>query len=348
MPLEAEIKAEALKLGFVVSGITQPAQPETFPSYQSWIAEGCHAGMAYLARPESLRVRANPKSLLPGSRSIICVGLPYPPPETPEPDAQTGKGNIAAYALQPDYHDVMTAKLKQLGQRLTELAGRPVSFRACADSAPILEKDFARQAGLGWIGRNSLLSAPGFGTYLVLGELFTDLELTPDAPLSGDPCRDCRLCVEACPTQALRPDRSVDAHRCLSYLSIEHRGAIPAELRPRLGQRVFGCDTCQSVCPLNQYVTTAAAAPALISAFPDLIEEFMLDEAAWKARYKGTPVLRARFAGYRRNLAIAMANTRAVGAAQALQTALEEELSAGLRETFLWALAQLNAPDTWL
>jgi len=140
----------------------------------------------------------------------------------------------------------------------------------------------------------------------------------------------------------------VDAHRCLSYLSIEHRGAIPAELRPRLGQRVFGCDTCQSVCPLNQYVTTAAAAPALISAFPDLIEEFMLDEAAWKARYKGTPVLRARFAGYRRNLAIAMANTRAVGAAQALQTALEEELSADLRETFLWALAQLNAPDTWL
>lgn len=346
MPLEAEIKAEALKLGFVVSGIARLAQPQTFPTYQSWIAESCHAGMAYLARPESLRARADPQILLPGSRSIVCVGLPYPPPTSPEPSVQAGKGNIAAYALQPDYHDVMTAKLKQLGKRLTELAGRPVSFRACVDSAPILEKDFARQAGLGWIGRNSLLSAPGLGSYLVLGELLTDLELTPDTPLPGDPCRDCRLCVEACPTQALRPDRSVDARRCLSYLTIEHRGAIPAELRPKLGQRVFGCDTCQSVCPLNQAALTNHAAPKPISALPDLLEEFALNEADWKARYKGTPVLRAKFAGYRRNLAIALANTRVKGAAEALRSALEQDLPADLRETFVWALERLSAADS--
>ena len=345
MPLETEIKAEALKLGFVVCGIARSAQPEAYPAYTDWIEEGCHAGMAFLARPESLKARANPDILLPGSRSILCVGLPYPAPMPPEAGAQPKRGLIAAYALLPDYHAVMTAKLNQLSACLPKLAGRAVNARACVDSAPILEKDFARRAGLGWVGRNSLLSASGFGSYLFLGELLTDLELSPDAPLPGDPCRNCHLCVEACPTQALRPNRSVDARRCLSYLSIEHHGAIPEELRPELGPRVFGCDTCQSVCPLNTAVRQASTAPALISAHPDLLEEFGFAEADWKARYMGTPVLRARYHGYRRNLAIALANTGAPGAEQALRSALKQELPPDLRETFLWALEKLNTPE---
>jgi len=345
MPLEAEIKAEALKLGFVVCGIARLAQPETYPAFQGWIEAGCHAGMVYLARPESLNARADPASLLPESRSVICVGLPYPAPMPPAEDAPNGRGLIAAYALQPDYHKVVRDKLELLGARLSELAQRAVKQRACVDSAPMLEKDFARQAGLGWVGRNSLLSAPGYGSYLYLGELLTDLELTPDSALPGDPCRNCNLCVDACPTHALRPNRSVDAHRCLSYLTIEHRGAIPAELRPTLGRRVFGCDTCQSVCPLNQGGLGAASAQALISASPDLLEEFSLDAAAWKARYKGIPVLRAKYAGYRRNLAVAMANDETPGAEQALREALEEELPPDLRETFLWALEKLNRAE---
>ncbi len=342
MPLETEIKAEALKLGFVVCGIARLTRPDTYDAFQDWIEAGCHAGMAYLAKPESLGARADPASLLPGSRSVICVGLPYLPPEEPEPAAITGRGVIAAYARFPDYHKVLSAKLKQLGERLPALAGHAVSFRPCVDSAPILEKDLARRAGLGWVGRNSLLNAPGFGSYLVLGELLTDLALTPDTPLPGDPCHGCRLCVQACPTQALRPNRSVDARRCLSYLSIEHRGAIPAELRPELGGRVFGCDTCQTVCPLNQTPRETPSVAGFISGYPDLLEEFMQDETAWRAKYQGTPVLRTGFTGYRRNLAIALANTDVEGAAPALRAALDEELTADLRETFLWALAQLG------
>jgi len=345
MPLETEIKAEALKLGFVVCGITHPARPDTYDDYRDWIAEGRQAGLDYLARPASLSAREDPVSLLPGCRSILCVGLPYPAPTQAAHCASSGRGTIAAYALLPDYHTVMSAKLKQLGARLSELAGRALSFRACVDSAPILEKDFARQAGLGWIGRNSLLNAPGSGSYLFLGELLTDQELAPDAALPGDPCQNCRLCVDACPTHALLPNRSVDACRCLSYHTIENRGRIPPELRPMMGERVFGCDTCQIICPLNQSLTAAANTAPLIAAQPGLLEDFSLSEAAWKAKYQRTPVLRIGFAGYRRNLAIAMANQRSDGAVQALQAALEEDLPADLRETFLWALARLNAPD---
>jgi epoxyqueuosine reductase len=345
MPLESEIKAEAIKLGFVVCGITTPAQPETFGAFQSWIEAGCHAGMDYLARPGSLSARENPASLLPGCRSVICVGLSYPPPEQPAPASRSGLGLIAAYALLPDYHHVVQAGLEKLAARLPGLAGRSVQSKVCVDTSPILEKDLARRAGLGWIGRNSLLYAPRLGSYLFLGELLTDLELLPDASLQGDPCQDCRRCVDACPTQALRPDRSVDARRCLSYLTIEHRGSIQSDLRPLLGWRVFGCDTCQAVCPLNQAAPTSASALPVISAHPDLLEELALSQAAWKAKSQGPPVLRAGYAGYRRNLAVALANLRPEGAFQALQAALEEELSPDLRDTFRWALEQLQAPD---
>ena len=342
MPLKTLIKAEALKLGFVVCGVILPTQPETFSAYQAWIEAGFQADMGFLARPQSLSARQNPAAMLPGCRSILCVGLPYPAPSPSVATSQPGKGAIAAYALLPDYHIVLKTKLELLGARLSELAGRAAAYRACVDTAPILEKDAARRAGLGWIGRNSLLNAPGYGSYLFLGELLTDLELPPDAPLPGDPCANCRLCVDACPTQALRPNRSVDARRCLSYLTIEHRGAIPPGLRPKLGRRVFGCDTCQSVCPLNRGIREGTESKAVISGFPDLLEEFSFSEAEWKAKYRATPVMRAGFAGYRRNLAIALANSRPPGAARALQAALESERAPELRETLLWALAQLG------
>ena len=346
MSLKDAIKAEADQLGFVLFGVAPSASPPHYPAYQAWIRAGRQAGMAYLARPEALTSRSTPEQLLPGCRSILCVGLPYPPP-LPPPAAEPEKvrGRIAAYATLPDYHAILASKLEALAARLPSLTGRNVHWRTCVDTAPILEKDFAFLAGLGWIGRNSLLLTPKFGSYVFLGELLTDLEMEPDEPLQGDPCAQCYQCVQACPTRALLPERSVDARRCLSYWTIEHRGPIPEPLRPLLGERIFGCDSCQMACPLNAQSSLAAftyAQNAVIEAYPDLLEAFNLSQEAWEARYGQTPVSRAKYAGFRRNVAYALGNAHALQAEPVLQQACKQDPDPVVREACAWALRQLR------
>ncbi len=346
MSLKDAIKAEANQLGFVLFGVAPSASPPHYPAYQAWIRAGRQAGMAYLARPEALTSRSTPEQMLPGCRSILCVGLPYPPP-LPPPEAEPDKvrGKIAAYATLLDYHNILASKLEALAARLPSLTGKNVHWRACVDTAPILEKDYAFLAGLGWIGRNSLLLTPKFGSYVFLGELLTDLEMEPDEPLQGDPCAQCYQCVQACPTRALLPERSVDARRCLSYWTIEHRGSITEELRPLLGERIFGCDTCQAACPLNTQPSPAAftyAQDAAIEAYPDLLEAFNLSQEAWEAKYGQTPVARAKYAGFRRNVAYALGNAHALQAEPALQQACEQDPDPAVREACAWALRQLK------
>jgi epoxyqueuosine reductase len=346
MSLKDAIKAEANQLGFVLFGVAPSASPPHYPAYQAWIRAGRQAGMAYLARPEALTSRSTPEQLLPGCRSILCVGLPYPPPLPPpaaEPDK--ARGRIAAYATLPDYHNILASKLEALAARLPSLTGKNVHWRTCVDTAPILEKDYAFLAGLGWIGRNSLLLTPKFGSYVFLGELLTDLEMEPDEPLQGDPCAQCYQCVQACPTRALLPERSVDARRCLSYWTIEHRGPIPEPLRPLLGERIFGCDSCQVACPLNAQPSPAAftyAQDAVIEAYPDLLEAFNLSQEAWEAKYGQTPVSRPKYAGFRRNVAYALGNAHVLQAEPALQQACEQDPDPVVREACAWALEQLR------
>jgi epoxyqueuosine reductase len=346
MSLKETLKAEARQLGFVLFGVAPAIPPPHYQAYQQWIQTGRQVDMGYLARPEAVTARGAPDQLLPGCRSILCVALPYPPPApTSAESSDQTRGSIASYAVLPDYHILLQEKLNALANRLPELAGKPVHTLVCVDTASILEKDYAFMAGLGWIGRNSLLLTPQFGSYVFLGELLTDLELEADQPLEGDPCAQCRLCVQACPTQALRPERSVDARRCLSYWTIEHRGPVPKELRRHIGTRIFGCDSCQLACPLNTQGTPGGftyAQEPVVDPFPDLLAEFALTQPEWHAKYSQTPVIRARYTGFRRNVAYALGNAGDPLALPALQQALEQDPDPTVRDACAWALKQLQ------
>lgn len=345
MSLEADIKAEAYALGFVLSGVALPQIPKHFPSYLTWLTDGCQAGMGYMARPDAIEARRDSSKLLPGCQSILCLAVPYPPPaQAPPYDHNHPCGGIAAYAVLPDYHKTLLGMLKKLIPRIEGLAGRPIKAYTCVDTSPILEKYYAQKAGLGWIGRNSLLISPQYGSWINLAEILTDLKLAPDQPFLEDLCLGCTRCVRACPTRALRPDRSVDARKCLSYLTVENRGSIPEGSQPLMGSHTFGCDLCQVACPHNQDLLFAnfnyVSLPQ-VNPYPDLLAEFSLTKEAFKDKYQTTPVLRARYQGYRRNLAIALGNSGIQGAVPLLQQALQKEVDPGVLDACCWALAQL-------
>lgn len=345
MTLEAEIKAGARDLGFVVSGIAKPDSPPHYPNFLGWLEQGCHAGMTYMARPQAIEYRQDPHRLLEECQSVLCLALPYPtPPARARLPVSSPNGTISNYALLSDYHQVVLARLTRLSQLVDTLARRSVTSFGCVDTSPILEKDYAQHAGLGWIGRNSLLVSRQFGTWMFLSELLLDLPLQADAPYPNDACGDCRRCVMACPTKAIRPDRSVDARRCLSYLTIEHRGAIPVEFRAAMGKRIFGCDTCQVICPVNRqlnledfpYVFEPILEPGV-----DLLDAFKRTEAEFKQVYAETPVMRAKYAGFRRNVAIALGNSGSSEAIPTLSTAAAEDPDPVIREAAAWSLTRL-------
>jgi epoxyqueuosine reductase len=342
MSLEALIKAEALSLGFVLCGFSRADTPPHYGAYLDWIEAGNHAGMDYMARPNAIEARYDPAKLLPGCRTVISLATPYPVPAI-DRKPQQNQGIIAAYALLPDYHRVLKAAVELLAQKISQLIDQPLKYLVCVDTAPILEKDYAQKAGLGWIARNSCLTSEAYGSWLFLCELLVDLPLQPDKPLTNFDCADCHRCQMACPTKAILPNRTIDSRRCLSYLTIEHRGPIPLALRPLIGQRIFGCDTCQTICPSNQKPPNAAplfdnAQP--LDPHPDLLQSFLLTEAEFKSIYANTPVLRAKYQGFRRNIAIALGNARLHKAKPALMDCAANEPDEVVREASQWALSQ--------
>jgi len=342
MTVEDRIKAEALSLGFALCGFSRADTPPHYGTYLDWIEAGHHAGMAYMARPNAIEARYDPAKLLPGCRTVISLGATYPAPINTQ-RALPNQGMIAAYALVPDYHQVLKDAVELLAQKIAQLTDQPFRHMVCVDTAPILEKDYAQQAGLGWIARNSCLTSQEYGSWLFLCELLVDLPLKPDKPLINSDCADCHRCQMACPTKAILPNRTIDARRCLSYLTIEHRGPIPHAFRPLLGQRIFGCDTCQSICPSNQKPqinTTLFDSDQLLDPHPDLLESFLLTESEFKTRYANTPVLRAKHQGFRRNVAIALGNARLEEAKPASWTAPANEADEVVREAAQWALSQ--------
>lgn len=249
-PWKEALRKRAGELGFVQCGFTTTEPPARYPDFVNWIAAGRQAGMQYLATERSLSMRAAPARLLPSARSIISLAMPYPPPSNVESPA--GEGRVAAYAQGVDYHEIVPERLRMLGRTIDLLAGRRLQHRVYVDTGPILEREIASRAGLGWIGRNSMLIHPAIGSFFFLAFLLTELELPPDPPFAFDRCGTCDRCLKACPTGCILPDRTIDSGRCISYWTIEHRGPIPSDVRARIGRWVFGCDICQMVCPWNR------------------------------------------------------------------------------------------------
>ena len=344
MSLKAKIKAGAESLGFAAIGFSSVFPVPGLERYQDWIANGQQAGMYYLAGQRALEARSNPRRLLPSCQTVVSLLSCYPPPGELRSERVPGgdTATIAAYALLPDYHEVLMERLEQLAGLINELAGSGVETYACVDSAPILEKGYAQKAGLGWIGRNSLLLHPDFGSFTFISELLVSLALESDPPFEADGCGECQLCVRACPTQAILPNRTIDARRCLSYLTIENRAEIPVEFRKAVGNRVFGCDQCQIVCPVNKKARLELKT-TVIEEYPDLAESFWLTAEEFKLKYRNTPVWRAKYSGFRRNLAIAIGNSGQNKFVPLLEDALESEHDAVVAEAISWALGELSS-----
>lgn len=339
----------ARELGFARAAIVPIEAPRRHALYTSWLAEG-HAGeMAYLATPEHTGPRADLRALLGSARSLVVVALAYDRAD-PVPAERLLRGRIARYARGEDYHLVMRDRLVALADRLAQALGRPVASRPCVDSAPVLEREWAERGGLGFVAKNTMLIAPGAGSYVVLGELLVDAELAPTAPeaLPKPRCGTCRSCLDACPTNAFVDAYLLDARRCISYLTIEHHGIIPRELRASIGTWVFGCDVCQEVCPFN----AGAGEPhdPLLSprthehALPDLIALAGKGANQLRQFVKRTALRRIPREVLLRNVAVALGNTQSANATPAL-VALLADKSPLVRVHAIWALRTLGANE---
>jgi len=346
--LAQAVKAEAHRLGFTLAGVTSPQPPPHGQVFLSWLEQGRHGEMAYLATERSQQRRLDPRQILPECQSILVLGAPYAIPAVPAP--QPGQGRVAAYAWGADYHEVLAPRLQAITAFLETLVGAAVPARGYTDTGPLLERDLAQRAGLGWIGKNTCLIHPQAGSYFLLAELLLGVTLEPDQPFSADRCGSCTRCLEACPTACILPDRTLDARRCISYLTIELKGAIPLALRPQMGDWVFGCDICQQVCPWNQHFARHAPDPAFAPregvANPVLAEALTMDASTFNRRFKDSPIRRAKRRGYLRNAAIALGNAsdpaEVSAALPALAQALRQEAEPLVRGHAAWALGRIG------
>jgi epoxyqueuosine reductase len=303
--LRETIKARANNLGFCLCGFTSLEPSANFSRYRSWIERGLHGDMKYLASAYHLRSRHEPQSLVPWAKTLVFFAWPY---ALNRSHAEDSVGQVAGYACQQDYHLTLPSLLTGMLQEIKTQTEIPFQFKIFTDSAPILERELASRAGLGWIGKNSCLISPQQGSAFLLAEVFLDVELDPDLPFSTDQCGTCQRCVQACPTQCIQPDRTLDARRCISTLTIENKGEIPADLAPLLGNHLFGCDICQAVCPWNRFAPQTGQA---LSFTPqEMIAMLMLDEEAFSARFQGHPILRAKTTGWLRNLCAVLGNQK--------------------------------------
>jgi epoxyqueuosine reductase len=340
--LARDIRAWGRELGFGAVGIARTELPEDEAWLKRWLALGRQGEMAWMARHGTRRSR--PAELLPGTLTVIAVRMNYLPPEAADADAVLGNpalGYVSRYALGRDYHKVVRKRLQSLADRIVEAAG-PFGYRVFTDSAPVLEKALARNAGLGWIGKHTNLLARDAGSWFFLGELYTDLPLPTDEAGSAH-CGSCTACIPACPTGAIVAPYELDARLCISYLTIEHPGAIPEPLRRAFGNRIYGCDDCQLACPWNRYAVQAAVPdfhPREGLDAPALTELFQWTEAEFLARTAGSAIRRIGHERWLRNIAVALGNAAPDPRARAALESRLEHPSALVREHVRWALAQ--------
>lgn len=393
--LERRVKDAARELGFPLVGIARPDPSEHGGAYRDWLEMGRHGEMGYLAREDAVARREDLRGSMPSVRSVVVVAHPYFQEDAAGVPDDPSVGVIARYARGRDYHKVVKGKLRRLLEEVRDIAGAPVEGRAYVDTGPLLERELAQRAGLGWFGKNTMLLNPRSGSYFFLGALLLDVELPFDEPFTADRCGTCSSCVDACPTGALlgRDENGaplMDARRCISYLTIEHRGPIPLELRPAIGNRVYGCDICQEVCPFNVRFAEEADEPGYAArgpgelptgvepvrgvealpgdgsvarparsdvsaetsgrehahpgtAAPSLVELMGMTREEWDTFSRGSAIRRAGYAGFKRNVAVAMGNWLASveeppeEALAVLRGALEDEEPL-VREHAAWAL----------
>ena len=341
--LKAALGAEARALGFAAFGVCAPdAIPEAPARLAAWLAEGAQGQMGWMAdRPGREGWRADPARLWPEVRSVVMLADAYTPEEDPLAATRlAGRGAISVYARGRDYHDVVKGRLKRLAGWLIARGGG--SAKVFVDTAPVMEKPLAEAAGIGWQGKHTNLLGREIGNWVFLGALFTTLDLPRDAPAEGH-CGSCRACLDACPTGAFPAPYRLDARRCIAYLTIEHRGPVEPELRPLIGNRVFGCDDCLAVCPWNKFAVAAADirhAPRIDGA-PPLATLAALDEAGFAARFAGTPVRRIGRARMVRNALYAIGNSADAALAPAARARLDDG-DAAVAEAAAWALGRLG------
>ena len=345
--LRETIRAAALDLGFASVGFAPAEPPMHSEAYLAWLSAGHHADMGWMAREDAVRRRLDPREALPGCRTLIMLSLAHPIETSETGPARPGVAIVARYATGRDYHDVFEEKL----HRLSAIVGALDPGAKCkpyVDYGPVLERDHAQRAGLGWIGKNTLLIDPALGSWLLIGELLTTLDLPPDDPFVADRCGTCTRCIEACPTGAIVEERVVDSRRCISWLTIENRGSIPAELRPAIGNRVFGCDICQEVCPWNRDPAPVPrgmlepgrpVAPETLMAWAEQL--VAMDDAAFRERYRGTALARPGREGMLRNLCVGLGNAADPRSAPLLARCADDE-SDIVREHARWALARIR------
>lgn len=339
-----DIKRWGRELGLDAVGIADVDLADAEAQLLNWLARDYHGEMGYMSRHGSKRSR--PGELVPGTVSVIAARQDYFPPETAEPWSVIENpevGYVSRYALGRDYHKVLRRKLARLASRIEQAVGS-FGFRVFVDSAPVLEKPLAAKAGLGWIGKHSNLLSRDAGSWYFLGEIYTDLPLPPDVPTTSH-CGSCRACIDACPTGAIVEDGVVDARLCISYLTIELRGAIPEHLRPMMGNRIYGCDDCQLVCPFNKFsksTTESDYAPRHGLDQPALVELFGWTEEEFLTRMEGSAIRRIGYECWLRNIAVALGNGTGTPAAIAALAARRADPSALVREHVGWALQNLK------
>jgi epoxyqueuosine reductase len=344
--ISEEVVAGARRLGFDGVGIAPAAPAATAGPYRAWLAAGYHGEMAYLARPDAVAKREDPGRILPGVRTVVAVATNHhTAPLSPEHRDDPARGIVASYAWGDDYHDVLLPRLEQLAAWVEAAIGQPVAHRAYVDTGPLLERELAARAGLGFVGKNTNLIHPRLGSWLLLGELLLAAELPPLEP-EPEPgtCGRCTRCLDACPTGALVAPYRLDARRCIAYLTIEHKGPIPRKLRPALGNRIFGCDICQEVCPWNRRFARPTTEPAFRprpeAMAPRLLDLIELDDEAFRQRFRGSPIRRAKRRGLLRNIAVALGNGRDPVAVPALARALHDPEPL-VRGHAAWALGRI-------
>ena len=315
----------ALELGFDDCRFAAAGRPDHAAQFQNWIDQKRHGEMGYLER--NAHKRMDPQQVLAGARSVIVLAVSYasghPEPHTSGAPSPVPTGQIARYARYADYHEILAGPLKQLAQRLDEVGGAGSRSLWYVDTGPVLERDLAQRAGLGFAGKHTNLISRKLGNWIFLAEILTTVELEPDAP-EKNRCGSCSRCIAACPTSAITAPFELDARRCISYLTIELKGSIPEEFRPAIGNRIYGCDDCLAACPWNRFAQAgsllrAHARPEL--AVPELLELLALDEAGFKQKFARTPVLRTKRRGFLRNVCVALGNVGDATALPALEKA---------------------------
>ncbi|MBM3533082.1 MAG: tRNA epoxyqueuosine(34) reductase QueG [Alphaproteobacteria bacterium] len=345
MDTKAAIREKALALGFDAVGFAPAALSDMArENLAAYLDQGLHGDMGWLAAKADRR--GDPRTLWPEARSVIVLGMNYGSPETPNANlGEGGTGIVSVYARGRDYHEIVKSRLKALARWLVE--NRTCQVKVFVDTAPVMEKPLAERASIGWQGKHTNLVSREFGSWLFLGEVFTDLALEPDAA-HDDHCGACRACLDACPTAAFPAPYRLDARRCISYLTIEHKGPIPAKLRPLLGNRIYGCDDCLAACPWNKFAR-AATEPGLLPrselTAPRLAELAMLDDAGFRSLFSGSAVKRLGRNRFVRNVLIAIGNSGKPALSAVAERLLDDEAPL-VRGAAAWALRRLGATAT--